>query len=61
MIALRDRVERGLQNSNFVYPDVLFFVMNFMNFMNFALKSSTCEVNNAKLGMNFMNFICNEL
>ena len=38
------------------YPYVLFFGMNFMNFMNFAFKSSTYNVNNAKQNVNFMNF-----
>jgi hypothetical protein len=46
--ALLYQVERRANFSNFVFPDVLFFGMNFMNFVNFALKSSTYNVNAEK-------------
>jgi len=39
------------------FPDVLLFGMNFMNFMNFRLKSNTYNVNAEKQNMNFMNFL----
>jgi hypothetical protein len=38
------------------FPFVLLFGMNFMNFMNFRLESSTYNVNAEKQNMNFMNF-----
>jgi hypothetical protein len=55
-VALLYQVERRANFSNSAFPDVLKNGMNFMNFVNFPLKSITYNVNAEKQNVNFMNF-----